>query len=60
MGEDRPLQVLQLGVRLEPELVAEQRAPGLIRIEGVRLTPGAIQSEHELCTKPLPERVRAD
>jgi hypothetical protein len=60
LGEDRPLKRLQLGPRLDPELV-EQVGPRLrVLLERLRLPPGPVQRQHQLAAWPLPARVGSD
>jgi hypothetical protein len=46
--ENRALQRLQVFARLEPELVAKGGSRGLVRVEGLRLPPGAIERNHQM------------
>ena len=48
VAEDRPLELAQLGARLDPELVAELRMGAAIRLERVGLALRAVESEHQL------------
>ncbi len=57
MVEDLPLQLLQLGAGLEPELVGEPAPSRLVGGEGFGLTTGAIQRPHELGERSLAVRV---
>jgi hypothetical protein len=54
VGEDRLLELAQLGARLEAELVCQEGPAGSVRVEGVRLPSGAIQRQHQLRSPPLP------
>ena len=57
MGEDRLLESLQLGARLDPELT-DQHLPGAREgLECLRLTPGSVQGDHQLAPAPLAERL---
>ena len=58
--EDRPLEPAQVLAGLEPELLVEQPAAGLVDGERVRLAPAAVQGEHQLAAQPLAERMSAD
>ena len=60
VGQYRPLELLQALAGLEPELLGE-RAPSLVvEAQSVRLSAGAVQREHELTARPLPQRVLGD
>ena len=58
--EDRALEALQGGARLDPEPVDERGARGGVDLEGLGLPPRAIQREHELSARTLAQRVLAD
>ena len=60
MGEDRALQVLQLDSRLETQLAVEELSALPVRLEGLRLAAGAVESEHEEPAQPLAKGVLAD
>src|SRR5712691_2112319 len=55
VGEDRRLESLKLGTRLDPQF-ADQHLPGSREgVESLRLTPGSVQRDHQLAPTPLPE-----
>src|SRR5262249_28789713 len=58
--KDRGLETAQRLARLEPELVDEERTPGAVRLERVRLPSGAVEREHELAAQPLAQRIALD
>ena len=58
--EDRPLEPPQLLPRLEPELLVEQAAAGLVDGERLGLAAAAVEREHELAAQALAQRVLAD
>src|SRR4029453_8649773 len=60
MREDRPLEVLQLTARFEPEVVAESAARVLVGGERLGLPARAVEGEHQLSAKPFPKGVLAD
>ena len=60
LGEDRLLELLELRAGLEAELGDERLARVRVRVERVRLTPGAVEREHQLCAQPLAQRVRSN
>src|SRR5262249_21256922 len=51
---------LERFARLAPELLVQQPARVLIGRERLRLPFRAVESEHELATKPLAKRMRLD
>ena len=51
--EDRPLESLQIGAWLEPELVREQRATLAVHVERLGLSTRPVQGEHQLATEAL-------
>ena len=57
LHEDRPLELLQLDARLEPELVVEQRPRPPVHLEALRLPAAPVEREHQLRPEPLAERV---
>ncbi len=60
VGEDRRLESLQLGARLDPEL-ADQHLPGAREgLECLGLTPGSVQRDHQLTPPPLAQRLLSD
>ena len=58
--EDLPLQGLQLGARLDPELVHEPAPRRAVGLERVGLAAAAVERDEQLALEPLPERVRGD
>lgn len=54
MAKDRPLQLLQTGAGLDPELVAECPSCAPVRLERLRLATLAIEGEHQLSAQTLP------
>ena len=57
MREDRPFQLLELSAGLEPELLDERASCILVGGERVSLSSGAIEGEHQLRPRALPEWV---
>jgi hypothetical protein len=55
--QDRLMQLAQRAPRLDPELLDQRRARGLVGLERIRLAPGAIEGEHQLCVQPLAQRM---
>ena len=60
MTEDSGLEVLQLGARLDAELVDEMGAGALEGSQRLGLPPGSVEGEHELAPEPLPQRMVPD
>ena len=60
LSEDRPLELPKRPTRLEPQLVDEAIAGGVVSLEGVGLAAGSVQSEHELTLEALAQRMLAD
>ena len=60
LGEDRRLQPLQLGARLEPQLVDQRRAGAAVGVERVGLAARAVEGEHEVGVQALAVRVLGD
>ena len=60
LGEDGPLEAPKLFSRLEPELLVEQAAAGLVGVERLGLPPAAVEGQHQLPAEALAERVLAD
>src|SRR5205085_8263714 len=58
VGQDEPLESLELRARVETELVGEQPARRAVQLERVGLPTGAVEGEHEQGAKPFLERVR--
>ena len=57
MVEDLTLEALEARARLEAELFRERAPPILVRAQRLRLAARAIESEHELPARALPERL---
>ena len=57
LGQNRPLEPLELGPRAQPKLRVERPHRLPVGIERVALPPCPIESEHELPAQPLPQRV---
>ena len=57
LDEDRPLELLQLDARLEAELVAQALSRPPVDLESLRLPSAAVEREHQLRGKALPERM---
>ena len=53
VAQDRPLELAQRRTRLEPVLVAQQRAELAIAGERIGLAPGPVQREQALALQPL-------
>ena len=53
LPQDRRLELAQFLAGLEPELLLEHAAPGLVRVECVGLPARAIEGEHQLAADPL-------
>ena len=60
LAQDGRLQLLELGPRVEAQLVEQRLAGGAIRGERVGLAAGSVEGEHQLSARPLAERVRLD
>ena len=60
LDQDRALQLLQGRARLDPELVDEQPARLLVHLQRLRLTAGAVESEHQLPAQALAQGMRGD
>ena len=59
LGQDLLLQALQLGARLDPDLLDQRRARLVVGLERLRLAPGAIEGEHALRVQMLSQRLAA-
>ena len=57
MPEDLGLSVTQLLRRLDTELLVEQVPIGPIRLQGLGLPAAPVEGQHQLGSRPLPERV---
>ncbi len=60
LAQDRRLELLQLGARVEAELLDEGLARIAVRRERIGLAPGAVEREHELPARPLAQGLRLD
>ena len=58
--QDRAVKRLQLGARVDPELVHERRARRCVRVERLRLPARAVEREHQLAAQALPQRLLAN
>ena len=58
MPQDRGLERPQLGARLDAELLDEQPPAFAVALEGFRLPPAAVESEHQLTAQELSQWVR--
>ena len=54
------MQRLQLGARVDPELVDQRGTRGCVRIERLGLPPGAVEREHQLSAQSFPQGVLAN
>ena len=57
VGEDRLVEVMQLGSWLDPELLDEDLARVAVGLQRVGLAAAAVQREHQLRVQPLAPRV---
>ncbi len=53
LPQDGSLEIAELLSGLEPELVVQPRAQATVRLERVRLSPRAVQGEHQLGVQAL-------
>ena len=60
LGEDLLLQALELGARLDPDLLDQGLARLAVGIERLRLAPVAIEGEHALRVQALSQRLLGD
>ena len=60
MLQDRALERLQLGARLETQILGEGAVRRAVRVQRVRLSARSVERQHELPAQPLSERVLAD
>ena len=60
LAQDRAVQLLQVATRLDSELVDENPAALAVRLQRLRLPPGAIEGEHVLAAQPLAHRILLD
>ena len=58
--QDRALERLELGARLEPKLVREERARRAVNLQRFGLPAGAVEREHQLPMRSLRQRVLGD
>ena len=54
-----PLKLLEPRRRVDPELVVERQAKGLERLQRLSVPAGAVEGQHQLAPRPLPERMAA-
>ena len=59
MPQDLRLETLELRPRLDPELVDEAAARGLVGVEGLGLAAGSVEREHQLPAEGLAQRMLA-
>src|SRR5207244_1760102 len=60
LAEDRLLQLLERGTRLDPQLVDEVPPRRLVRLQRLRLPAGAVEREHQLAAQAFSERMPGD
>ena len=60
MAQDRPLQLAQRLPGLDPELVDEDTARLLVRLESLGLAAAAVERDHVLSAESLPQWMRRD
>ena len=60
LPQDRGLQTLERRPGLDAELLDERLTGVLVRRERLHLTARAVEREHQLAAKPLPERMPRD
>ena len=60
VGEDPLVQPAQLGAGLDADLLDERRARLPVRLQRLRLPPGAVEREHPLAVQALAQRVLGD
>jgi hypothetical protein len=53
LGKNPPLQLLQLGARLDSKLFHQQLARPPIERQGISLMPHPVEREHQLAAEPL-------
>jgi hypothetical protein len=58
VGKDLPLERLQLAARFEAEFADEPCACGAVDVEGLRLSSGAVERQHQLAVDALAQWVR--
>jgi hypothetical protein len=57
VAEHAALELAQLGARLQPELLVEERARLAVDLERLRLAAGGVEAAHQLGAQPLAEGV---
>ena len=57
MGQHRALDLLQSRTRLDSKVIDQLPARALIALEGVDLTAGSVQRDHQLLVQPLAQWV---
>src|SRR6185312_8429155 len=60
VAEHRPLELLERGARLDPELLDEVSAGIAVRLERLRLPPGAVERAHQQGARALTQRMLAN
>ncbi len=61
LPKDRPLQLLERGTWLDPELVDERTSRGLVGVQRLSLPARPVQRRHQICLrKALAKRVLGD
>jgi hypothetical protein len=60
VGEDRRLESLQLGARLDPELADQHLSGAREGLERLGLPPGSVERDHQLTPPPLAQRLLSD
>jgi hypothetical protein len=60
VGEDRRVEPLQLGARLDPELTDQYLAGAREDLQRLGLAAGSVQGHHQLAPPPLAERLLPD
>jgi hypothetical protein len=60
LDQDRALERLQLRARVEAELIRQQLSGPPVNVKGLALASLAVEREHQLATRPFPERVLGD
>ncbi len=60
MTQDRSLELLQRGARLDPELIHEQASSFPVGRERLSLPPATVEREHQLPPRLLAERLLLD
>ena len=60
LGQDGPLEPLELRPGLQPELAREQPAAVPVDLQRVALPAAAVEREHRLAAQALAQRIRSD